>query len=232
MSFMVNPFVLFPAAGGDPNFANVVALLHFDGTNNSTTITDSSSLANTWTTSGSFAIDTTFAKFGVSSSDNTSGSNGYCQATDATNFNLGTGDFTIEFFIRIKASGEPNPTYFDTRFGAYTHEIVLYDSNGSAGQANVTFFAAGANRITSSNLSRSVWYFVQVIRSSGTTTLYLDGVSQGTYSDSNTYNVSQYRIGNNSTNNAAQCPVNFDEFRVTKGVARPSTVPTAAFPNS
>ena len=84
-----------PATIGDPNFANVELLLHGDGTNGSTTFTDDSNSSRTITASGNAQIDTAIKKFGSGSAE-----------FDGTNSKLivsgnplGSGDFTIEFWI-------------------------------------------------------------------------------------------------------------------------------------
>lgn len=49
------------------NFNNVQSLLHFDGTNGSTTITDSSTYGRTYSTFNSAALSTSFVKYGTAS---------------------------------------------------------------------------------------------------------------------------------------------------------------------
>ena len=65
MSSFLNPYRFAAAAGGDPDWANVVLLLHLDGTDGSTTITDVK--GNTCTTINTAAISTAQSKFGGAS---------------------------------------------------------------------------------------------------------------------------------------------------------------------
>ena len=67
---IVFPTTLFgteEAGGGDPYFANVSLLLHCDGSDASTTFTDSSSNGHTVTASNDAQIDTAQSKFGGAS---------------------------------------------------------------------------------------------------------------------------------------------------------------------
>ena len=114
----------------------------------------------------------------------------------ATNANLviGSNNFTAECWI--------HPTTFSTvsnvidrrRSGdgsAYDWTTYL-TTNGE-----YAFYANGGTRITSSALTANKWYHTAVVRNinTGNTTLYVDGISQGTYSDSNVYPSNQLTFG-------------------------------------
>jgi len=95
-----------PATIGDPNFADVSLLLHMDGSNGSTTFTDSSSNGLTVTANGNAQISTTQSKFGGSSAY-FDGNGDYLTASHASNFNFGSGDFTAEVWFNVPA-GAPS----------------------------------------------------------------------------------------------------------------------------
>ena len=75
------------------------ALLHFDGADTSTTITDES--GKTWTPAGTAQIDT--AQYKWTSSLLLDGNSDYISTPDHDDFNVGSGDFTIDFWVRFNS---------------------------------------------------------------------------------------------------------------------------------
>lgn len=221
------------AAGGDPYWANVSALFHFDGTNGSTTFTDSGPVGITL--SDIYALSslvTTPVKFGSASvllpydpgSTNTGVLAGNAPGTQ---FAMGSGDYTIEGWVYVDFIGGDyiifslgNP--FTDGVGAYINV------SGSVGirVANVYY-----NSTTSA--TAAAWNHFAVVCSGSVHKLYWNGVlvkSSASVALSGTNTA--FKLGNDV------CTENMyvDEVRITKGVARYSgasfTVPTAAFPNS
>jgi len=99
---------------------------------------------------------------------------------DALTF--GTGDWTIEFWFYANRVGVVQ-TLFDNRgTGAGTNTAVLIrisDSN------NIQFFTTNAFRITgSTTIIKNAWHHVALTRTGSTHTLYVNGSSDGTYSNS------------------------------------------------
>ena len=93
------------------------------------------------------------------------------------NFAFGTGDFTAEHWIYTDFAG--------------TQQIIDARGWGASGDSNWStsitssneyrLFALGAVRITSNTtLNTNTWYHIALVRSSGTTKLYIDGVQQAT----------------------------------------------------
>lgn len=85
------------AGGGDPYWANVVSLLHMDGANGSTTFTDQK--GKTWTPNGNVQISTAQSVFGGSSAA-FDGVNDSLSIASHADFGFGTGDWTVECFVR------------------------------------------------------------------------------------------------------------------------------------
>ena len=101
-------------------------------------------------------------------------------ANDALTF--GTGDWTVEFWFYANRVGVVQ-TLFDNRgTGAGTNTAVLIrisDSN------NIQFFTTNAFRITgSTTIIKNAWHHVALTRTGSTHTLYVNGSSDGTYSNS------------------------------------------------
>jgi hypothetical protein len=81
----------------DEHFDSVVALLHFNGNDAGVVFTDV--IGHTFTASGQAQTDTAEKKFGVSSGlfDGTD----YISSANSADWDFGTGDFTIEGWIRL-----------------------------------------------------------------------------------------------------------------------------------
>jgi hypothetical protein len=225
------------AAGEDPYFANVSLLLHFDGADTSTTFTDHSSYGHTVTANGHAQIDTAQSVFG-GASGLFDGTDDYLSMSDAGEFDFGTGDFTVEFWIRLASGAESSD-----------HSILV---GSAAGNLMVRLGGVGGKKLgigrndvawdsytVAMTLSSETWYHMAVTRdSSDDVRMFLDGVSQtmegGGTGNSNTYSMDSVYVG---THNGFGADLNghLDDLRVTKGVARYTgnfTPPAAAYPNS
>lgn len=216
----------------DPHFANVVSLIHFDGANGSTTFTDQIA-GRTWGRTGtSIAISTAQSKFGGASLGTAAINSNYLTSdTPASDFTLGTGDFTIEVWHRTPASFPSFYFIIDFRNGLNQAKPCLFYQSGWV------YYVSGAARITGSTATVNTWYHLAISRVSGTTRLFVDGTQQGSnYTDSTNYVQSRAAL-NTAGDSGGTFGANAytDELRITKGVGRYSsnfTAPTAAFPNS
>lgn len=216
------------AGGGsptDPYFASVLSLLHMDGADGSTTFTDVT--GKTWTAAGTAQIDTAQSKYGGASGlFDTTGD--YVDATDAS-FALGTGDFTVEFWLRNSGSGAK--VIYDHR-PASTEG--LYPTIYHIG-STLKFYTNSADRISGNVLAASTWNHVALCRASGTTRLFYGGTQVGSnYTDSNNYIGTRIRLGASGYDGANGIDGHIDDFRLTT-VARYTsnfTPPSSAYPDS
>ena len=224
------------AAGGDPYWANVVALLHFDGTDGSTAITDEK--GKTWTASGNAQIDTAEKKFGTGSVL-LDGNLDYVSSADHDDFDFGSGDFTIECFISINAATGNYQTIAakDSNTLGRSFQFRIYSPLSA-----ISFVYYNTGTIVNGGFSfaTDTWYHVAVCRSANKTYLSVEGtiLNPGGTASNVTMNNSTaaFSIGQDLYSGF---PLNFnghiDEFRVTKGVGRYTsdfTPPSAPFPNS
>jgi hypothetical protein len=176
---------------GDTNFASNVLLTKTNSINASTNTTflDSSSNALTITRVG-VPTQGSVTPYWPSGywSGYFNGSTDYLNYAAQTPFVFGTGDFTIEFWLYSPVSGAGGiyPGYIDWRgSNSATPAPVVYNNNGS-----LVFFTAGADRITTTFTWANTWVHVAVVRISGTTKMYANGVQVGSsYTDSNNYTV-------------------------------------------
>jgi hypothetical protein len=189
-------------------------LLHCDGTDASTTFTDSSTdgvnSPHTMTANGNAQIDTAQSKFGTASGL-FDGTGDYVDATSSADFGFGTGDFTFDFWIRFATVADTH--YFISRTGG---SQFIFWFNGS----NLFLYNGASNFLSNAwSPSANTWYHLEWDRSGSNNYMFIDGVQQGaTTSDSTDYGAS----GTLSVSNVTTSSVNgwMDEVRISKGIAR------------
>ena len=234
MSMIINPYRFGGGGGGggggDPYWANVVLLLHCDGTDGSTTFTDSSGSAHTVTATGDAQIDTAEKKFGTGSGL-FDGTGDYLTIPNSSDFNFGTDDWTIEFWCRF-TSLTGYQTIFEHGYNASGGLIIQTGS----GNGKFIVYTSGVARASSTASTPSVgtWYYYAIVQSGTTITIYRDGTSVGSGTSSeNLSSAAATGVCGWAATGIATINAQIDDFRVTKGVARDvSIVPTSAFPDS
>jgi hypothetical protein len=158
------------------------------------------------------------------------GSGDYLLTSSGSDYTFGTGDFTVEHWFKTDnwatsqmIDGRMNGSSYQTNWCTYIESGKTY-----------RFFVNG-DQITSSALADNTWYHAAVVRNSGTTTLYINGVSQGTYSDSNDYDNTQITVGIHGPNRSSfPYEGKISNLRVVKGTAvytSAFTAPTAPLSN-
>ena len=161
------------------------------------------------------------------------GSGDYVSVPNET-FHFGTEDFTIEFWIyHTGTTGYQTP--FDNGYATTTGSIALQTDLSNL---NYKVFAGTSSVFQESvNPSTNTWYHIALVRNNGTLTLYRDGTSTGTISNTNNFNYSGSKVAaigaGHSTSGAGDHSVQgyISDFRITKGLARYTanfTPPTAA----
>lgn len=216
----------------DPYWSNVVALLHFDGTDGSTTFTDEKGHA--FTALGNAQIDTSEKKFGTGSGL-FDGSGDYITAADSTDWDFGTGDFTIELFARFFAH-----TSVMTLVGNYENSTKGWSFQRRS-DSNTFRFSHGDGALIGAAWTPTdgVWYHMAACRQGTNLRLFVDGTQIGsTVTNSTDISGSSGLLTVGALR--ASSPVQYfdghiDELRITKGVARYTanfTPPTTPFPNS
>ena len=173
-----NQLVGFGAGGirSNGNDAFTKLLLHMNGTDASTTFTDSSSIGRAVTANGNAQIDTAQSKFG-GASGLFDGTGDYLSTPDSADWSLGTTDWTFDLQIRANSLGANHPL-----FEHYTDANNFFGLSVNA--SNFLIFKAvtggmtAINIISSLALTTNIFYHIAVVCSSGTITLYIDGVSK------------------------------------------------------
>ena len=168
--------------------------------NSTGTITDASSSNHTMTVYGN----------SIASSDN----------PFATTLNMGAGDWTIEWWMQISNQNpSTNSSIFDTRGGgpaSGAYHVMQVQTNRT-----LMYFTNGNSKITTNTvLDTGTWYHVALQKSGNVTTLYLDGVAEGTYADTQTYLPPQNNImiiGADDNNSGYYYNGFLSNFRMVKG---------------
>lgn len=215
------------AAGGVDSHTKL--LLHFDGTDGSTTFTDSA-LAAAVTPSGDAQIDTAQKKFGTASGL-FDGTNDYIELADSASWYFAGGDFTVDTWVKFNSV--TNATIYQQQTDANNYIHLYHDSaNGwqfRLASIGVVVVSCGES---GSPVADSNWHHVALVRHGNTWTIYEDGISVATTS------VSQ-AVADHSGTLHISYPSNLngwlDEYRVSKGIARWTsnfTVATQAYGNA
>lgn len=217
----------------DPDFSssdpNTVLLLHCDGADASTTFTDSSGASHAVSANVNAQIDTAQKKFGTASGlfDGSS----YLTSVDSADWDFGTGDFTIDFWVYFNSLGVGHH-FINRDYDGSSNGFLLEWSSASGG---ILAWQAGGPGIFNRAWSPATgqWYHIALTRSSGTDRLFVDGTQLGaSASDTTDINyTSGLVIGASGTGTR---PLNgwMDEIRISKGIARWTTdfsVPTSAY---
>lgn len=215
----------------DPYWSNVSNLLHFNGSNNSTTFTDEKS--TTWTSIGAI-ISTTTSMFG-GGSGYFNGTSAYIYASSKPVFGLN--NFTVEFnFYQIP--GGPSTQYICCVYGILNNQrswgIPITDTGNIYAFLSTTGSSANI-QINGGAVTQSTWHHCALVRNGVVFTLYIDGVSVGSTSNSDSLfnSTSPLIVGKEDT---ASWFFNgyIDELRITNGVARYTssfTQPASQFPD-
>jgi hypothetical protein len=219
-------------AVGDPDFANVSLLLNMDGSNGSTTFTDSSSNGLTVTAYGGAQLTTADKKYGTAAAVFDGADGTYIQTATSSELVLGTGDFTIEMWLKPDTVSGNDGVF---TFGIAGPSLSLYLGDWWLSQAGV----GGSGNIDNMGAaSAGIWQHIAIARSGTTVRFFVDGAQLGsdrTWNNNFTHN--QIDIGRYGLSFGTIYVYDglIDEFRITKGIARYTanfTPPTAPFPDA
>jgi hypothetical protein len=185
--------------------------------------------AKTVTAFGDANISTAQSQFGTASLA-LDGDGDYAFVQSNVDFEFGSGDFTIEGWIRRVGSGTTQQI-IDVRAAAQPTVSATLQINAS----NVlTYVAAGSTRITGTIVTANVWHHIAVSRQGNSTKLFFNGTQVGsTYTDTNVYVQGPVYIGSRP-DGALNFNGFIDDLRISKGIARYTanfTPPTQPFVN-
>ncbi len=204
--------------------ANTLAMLNFDAA----TVIDYAPTPSTWTLQSGAVTSATQFKFGSKSLDSNAG-NG-ANTPSSTSNRLGSGDFTVDFWMYATSSVKSG-SYGIGGNGGAANQWGLRTNSGNlqwyTNSSNITSFA------WTSGVTNNTWVHVAFVRSSGTLTGYLNGTSIGSVSDSTNYSstAASLYVGYNAISAEAFGGSGYiDEFRISNSARwssgfTPDTVP-------
>lgn len=219
-------------------------MLHMNGTNGSTTFTDSSLSPKTFTSVNGAAISTVDSKFGGASGLFTGASNHYITTPDSDDFYFGTGNFTIDFWVNLTSLTTPSSEgiYVSQWFDSDNHWILVREDTTKWKFRFKSGTVTQGEYITTSGVSMSVgtWAHIECSRNGSGALFFLNGTSQplttvtafGTNDVGNTAAI--LAIGRSDSVGE---PINayLDELRISKGTVRHTgdfTPPSAEYDTS
>ena len=212
------------------------SLLHMNGTDGSTTFTDSAvGGAHTWTAHGNAQIDTAQSKFG-GASGLFDGTGDYLTTPYSADFDFGTNNFTWDFWIRWNAfpSSGTSSVFITVARQTNNNNVNVFYLNNNAGVYRLYFVAivggvTKASYYTTNGISvvTNVWYHFACVRSGSSFYIFFSGTSQSL--------TTSVAIGTNSITPAINEATSIarygnytgydyngwlDEVRISKGIAR------------
>jgi len=205
---------------------NTVLLIHANGSLSSTIFTDSSIYSRTVTANGGAQIDTAQSKFSGASGW-FDGSNDYLAIPDGADWDFGTGNFTIDFWVRFNSTSgiqqfidqKVPSTAYSTYIAKESNNkltMYFYDGSGIRGQYTMT---------NAWSVNNNQWYHLAFARNGSNALIFIDGVTQ-TLTTNTAWNgslgsgTSALNIGGDVVNNRYWVNGRIDEIRISKGVAR------------
>ena len=232
---------LKPADGsttvGEVHFPKNILQLPFDGSNGATSTSDLSNQNHTVTVNGA-QISSAQSKFGGTSLL-LDGSNDYLSIGGSEwNSNLNSGDFTVEFWIRLDTLGDSR--IITNYNGSNGWGVAMWSGGGGTNYFDGYWYNGSwqyiqYNHGSASHTTPSVdtWYHLAFVRNGNDWSLYLNGTAEYTRTVSGSITSSSLgalEIGRRY--DAAQYVDGYiDDLRITKGLARYTsnfTPPTTA----
>ena len=195
---------------------------------NSNRFVDTSASPFTITQTGSVLLTNTIAP-PLSLSDNQSmgsvyfnGTSNFLTTESNTAFALGTGDFTTECWIYPTAWTNTDGTIIDFRQVGASSQVKprIRLINGVLG-----YYVSNADRITVTITPLNVWYHIALVKLSGSTKFYVNGVQSGsTYTDANDYGSAAQdivigQVGDNRSFASGYFTGQISNLRIVKGQA-------------
>lgn len=226
--------------GGDPRTS---LLLHMDGSNGSTTFTDSSIYGLTVPAYNGAQISTANSKFGGASGYFATSNWDYLTVADNEVLEPGSEDLTWEFWMNTTTTIEYSTIYarvpgtfsssmwtlMTNRYGPFRGDLALYVADYST--SSELLLAEGY--LSGWSLRDGAWHHVAVVRNGSSWKAYIDGIERASNTWAGTIASSSSLITIGREQASGRGYVGYlDEMRISKGVARytaPFTPPTAPF---
>jgi len=211
----------------------VTLLIHSNTTEGSTTFVDSSPVPadHVFAPNGGVCHTTAQYKFGTSSIYFDGVDNQLLVADSGspnTDFQFGTGDFTIDFWVRPYVTGATRRLL---EIGNSGDNFIVMLAGGQVAYYGPTT-AGGVLYTDGPTMSAGTWYHIELSRASGTTRMFVNGTPYASQADSNNYSSTGPLAWGRTSSPTGSFSGYMDEIRVSKGIARHTsafTPPTEAY---
>lgn len=202
---------------GDVYYPQTSLLMHFNGTNGSTTMTDNSKNNFTATATNGAALSTAQSKFGGSSVF-LDGTNDYVSIPNNAEFNFASGTFTVELWVYFSSVSGQRALVTNYQNSTNGWAVQLY-----LGKIFSSFSGDGIDIQGTTTISANTWYHIAVSGTPGSYKLFLNGTQEGaTYTGGTTLtSTSALTIGRIVS--SAYFNGYIDDLRITNGIARYTT---------
>jgi len=205
---------------GDPYYNSCSLLMHFSGSNSSTTFIDNSPNNFTVTPNNGAFISTAQSKFGGSSGF-FDGTDDYLSITDNSVFDFGSGDFTIEYWEYRTVSTLYKPVISRNNNG-YPPFMLGWSESG-----NVNFFISTngsswdvASAVSMGTIITNNWTHYAVTRQGNTFRTFQNGTQISTFTSTATLPAGSGTLQIGRYSSVYYYQGYLDELRISKGVAR------------
>ena len=181
-------------------------------------VSDRTSSIKTLTNAGAVTTSSSYQFYGGSARF-TGASNSFASIASSSDFAFGTGDFTVEFWVKSEATNV-NPNFYRRFFTTGPDSAASVQLGHIINTTGVVVFYSSTSVITGTTNILNAWHHVALSRQSGTSRLFVDGVLQGSATDTTNKTNSTPSIGcyNNSNNGRMQGEM--QDLRVYKGLAK------------
>ena len=167
----------------------------------------------------------------------------YFDTATSSDLDIGTGDFTIEFWVNFDDVNSSLECILETRSGggATSDGIMLARWHTNTHENKVSVYMNGFLCEEKGSTPNGQWNHFAVVRSSGTTSLYKNGTFEDSFSDSNNWSNTSWNIGclaNEEGTHGNAMHGSISNFRFVKGTAvytsafRPTTEPLTNITNT
>lgn len=242
-----------PAPTCDPDFNDVVLLLHFDGTNGSTTFIDSSLVGNTVSAAGNAVLETATVLAGTASvslpdTSTGPGTKWWTPVTPGGPLDiLPAGDFTVEIWTYLIGGSSNINGSIGVPFPYSAFGLDIGIGSGSGGTCFLQPQPIGPISLGGTGITQMVpnaWNYVAFARHGNDVSLWANGFLIGTAHNWNpaawgiTPAGAEIQFGQVGGGSGGSQPVYQDEVRITNGVARFTPgdafipVPAVPFPST
>jgi len=167
----------------------------------------------------SVGIATTTSHFYPSAAYFSGATTSYLSGPSSTDFNFGTGDFTIEFWVYSQATNT-NPTFYRRFLTTGPDSDNSVQLGHIVTTTGVVVYYTSTSTITGTRIITNRWAHIALVRKGTIVSLYVDGVLDGTATDSNNKSNQTLSIANYNNTDDGRMQGYMQDLKVYKGLAK------------